>query len=69
MINTQQLFTIESAADAEREPLVKRICTETARYLARETNGIYQVDDLGLFAVDGELLVREEGSNGFTGDP
>jgi hypothetical protein len=69
MINTQQLFTIRSEAETEREPLVKRICTDTARYLARETKGIYQVDNLGLFAVDGKLLVPEKDSSELPGDP
>lgn len=60
MINTLQLFTIEPAAENANEPFVKNICTEFARYLARVTEGVYQVDDQGLFAADGKLLVREE---------
>ncbi len=68
MINTQQLFTIEPAAECANEPLINHICTELAQYLARETKGVYQVDNLGLLTADGKLLVSEEGSGEAPGD-
>ncbi len=62
LINTQQLFTIETETEPADAPLVHQICTELARQLARATKGIYQEDDLGLLSADGKLLVREDES-------
>ena len=68
MINTQQLFTIEPSAKKAQDPFVKTVCTKIARYLATQTNGVYQVDNEGFFAADGNLLMREENSEEFNGD-
>ncbi|HLJ92816.1 MAG TPA: hypothetical protein VKU02_06425 [Gemmataceae bacterium] len=67
LINTQQLFTIETATEPADESLVHQICTELACHLARATTGIYQEDDLGLLSADGKLLVREEESGDDSG--
>jgi hypothetical protein len=68
MINTQQLFTIEAKAKTADQPFVKDVCTEMARYLARQTEGIYQIDDQGFFAADGKLLVREDNTDESDGE-
>src|SRR5947209_9139883 len=44
MIQTKQLFTIRRPFDASNEVLVENICGGLARFLARTTNGVYQID-------------------------
>jgi hypothetical protein len=63
VIAAVQLFTlhqpIEEADDLEDAAFVERLCTACCRFLARETDGIYQVDRRGFFTADGTLLVPE----------
>lgn len=51
MIATKQVFTLEGV-----EP---ELGTVICQYLARGTDGVYQVDGQGFFDVDGTLLVPE----------
>jgi hypothetical protein len=59
VVQTRQLFTIRQPMDASNEALVETICSETARYLARTTEGVYQIDRQGFFEADGTLLLQE----------
>jgi len=54
MIQTRQLFTLHRPLDHEDQ-----VCVGLCQYLARVTDGVYQVDDQGFFAADGTLLLRE----------
>jgi hypothetical protein len=59
LIGTKQLFTVrppDVVAGAER---VGNLCLDVCRFLARETEGIYQVDDQGFFEPDGRPLLKE----------
>jgi hypothetical protein len=59
MISAYQVFTLECSRDRAEEAAVDRLCLSLCRYLARQTNGVYQVDNRGFFAADGKLLVKE----------
>jgi hypothetical protein len=59
VISTTQLFTLRRPIDHPNEILVDRVCVGVCQYLARETAGVYQVDDQGFFAPDGALLLQE----------
>jgi hypothetical protein len=59
VIQTKQLFTIRRPIDCANEALVERLCVDLCRFLASETDGIWQADDEGFFAADGTLLLRE----------
>jgi len=59
MIRTKQLFTIRRPIDVANEVMVEGICLGLARYLARTTEGIYQIDQEGFFKPDGLLLLQE----------
>ena len=52
MIGTRQIFTILARADDE-------LALEVCRYIAKHTDGIYQVDGAGFFTAAGILLARE----------
>jgi hypothetical protein len=54
-IQTRQLFTLERPEDAD----VEQMCLALCRFLATTTDGFYQVDQQGVFAADGTLLVAE----------
>ena len=58
IIGTRQLF-IGRSASAAGSGAVLRVCWKLQQYLARETQGIYQVDGRGFFAADGTLLIPE----------
>lgn len=53
IIQTRQWYTMECSLDWE--PLGEAI----SRFLARETEGVYQVDGLGFFDGDGRVLLKE----------
>lgn len=55
IIGTQQLFTIECPDEHEGAGLCEVIC----RWLAKMTNGVYQIDGQGFFDAQGLLLVAE----------
>lgn len=55
MIGTKQLFTVQ-VPDGVDPTAIEDLC----RFLARQTDGVYQVDGRGFFAADGSLLVPEQ---------
>jgi hypothetical protein len=59
LIGTRQVFTLwrpESPAEpAAADPICRDLCT----WLARQTAGIYQVDEQGFFDAGGKLLLAE----------
>jgi hypothetical protein len=59
VIATTQLFTLRRPVDNPNEILVEKVCVAVCQYLARETAGMYQVDDEGFFDPKGELLLQE----------
>ncbi len=56
MITTRQLFTLHLLAEDVR---LENLCRAICQFLARHTDGVYQIDDVGFFAADGECLVQE----------
>src|SRR5262249_5631381 len=57
MITTRQVFTLEQPADQHED--IDRLCSSLCRFLARATDGVYQVDGQGFYDASGTLLVRE----------
>jgi hypothetical protein len=53
-IQTRQLFTFCAKAEA-----TEHVCLVLAQNLATITDGLYQVDDRGLFSANGTLLLAE----------
>jgi hypothetical protein len=64
VISTAQLFTmhqpIEDADEIEADPAKEQVFVGLCQFLARTTDGVYQVDHQGFFAADGTRLVPEE---------
>jgi hypothetical protein len=60
MIQTAQLFTLEAPDGPADRDLAERLCLGLCRFLARATDGVYQVDGRGFFAADGTLLLAED---------
>ena len=57
MIQVRQLFTLQRPDDAaEAVPVCEALC----QFLARATDGTYQIDGRGLFAADGTLLAADD---------
>lgn len=59
LISSQQVFTFDCPRDRFEEAAVAKLCLGLCRYLSRQTRGIYQIDQQGFFAPDGQLLVKE----------
>jgi hypothetical protein len=59
VIQTRQLFTLRRPIDHADEVALELLCSETCRFLAEKTEGVYQLDDAGWFAADGTMLLRE----------
>ena len=53
VIGTRQLITLKSS-----EP--DRLCDEVCHWLARQTDGVYQIDGRGFFAADGTMLLPDD---------
>lgn len=58
-IQTRQLITIRRPIDHADDSRLEAFCLELSQFLARQTNGIFQIDDQGFFAASGELLLEE----------
>jgi hypothetical protein len=56
MIATVQVFTLHGPDDDER---VEKLCLAVCRFLARATDGVFQVDGRGFFGGDEALLLKE----------
>ena len=59
IIQTAQMITIRKPIDHSDEITMDRLCLELCQYLAAATDGIYQIDDDGWYAADGNLLLKE----------
>ena len=59
MIGTKQLFTLRSLSEGDGS-ITEKICLALSQFLARTTEGVYQVDGQGLFDQAGLLLVPED---------
>lgn len=59
VIQTQQLITLRKPVDASDEVLLEHVIEGTVQFLAKQTDGIYQIDGRGWFSATGELLVAE----------
>ncbi len=55
VVNTQQLFTLQNEISSHQD-----LCHRLCRFLAQETDGIYQIDSQGIFSRDGDLLLAEK---------
>jgi hypothetical protein len=58
-IQTKQLITLRRPIDAADEVALEKLLEETCRWLAANTDGVYQIDGRGWFAASGELLLQE----------
>jgi hypothetical protein len=59
VIQTRQLFTLRRPVDCADEALAERLCVGLCRFLAEQTDGVWQADGEGFFAADGTQLLRE----------
>jgi hypothetical protein len=59
MIATTHVFTLHESGEWPRKISVVEHCLELCKFLARETAGVYQMDDQGFFDADGTLLLEE----------
>jgi hypothetical protein len=58
-IQTKQLITLRRPIDAADEVTLEKLLEEACRWLAANTDGVYQIDGRGWFAASGELLLQE----------
>jgi hypothetical protein len=58
-IQTKQLITLRKPIDAADEVMLEKVLEEACRFLARATDGVYQIDGRGWFTATGELLLQE----------
>ena len=59
MVGTKQVFTLRCSREAADEETVAKLCVGVCQFLAKQTEGVYQVDTRGFFAADGRVLLRE----------
>lgn len=59
MIGANQVFTVQCARDRFEEHAIREFLEILCRYLAKNTQGVYQVDTRGFFNPEGKLLVNE----------
>ena len=64
VVQTKQTFTVRFPVEDEIEPsdesLAESVCLGLCTFLAREADGVYQVDHRGFFEADGRLIVPEQ---------
>lgn len=58
--NTRQLFIVGIPTGTPTQSPLRRVSVALAEYLARTTEGIYQIPDRGFFGPDGSLLVADQ---------
>jgi hypothetical protein len=58
IISTRQLFVAHADTESGDGGMM-RVCWSLQKYLARETDGIYQVEGRGFYSADGTLLIPE----------
>lgn len=59
VIQTQQLITLRKPIDHSDDISVDKLCLTISRFLASQADGVYQIDDDGWYAADGEMLLKE----------
>jgi len=59
VIQAQQLITLRKPIDHSDEVSVDKLCLAVCGFLAELADGIYQIDDDGWYAADGELFLKE----------
>lgn len=59
LISTTQLFIFRGSPDVHRVLLMEPLCLTLCQFLARETAGVYQVDNHGFYGPDGTLLLED----------
>jgi hypothetical protein len=59
MIATKRVLTLHESDEGPKRVALKELCVELSKFLARQTAGVYQVDDQGFFDADGTLLLEE----------
>jgi hypothetical protein len=59
VIQTKQLITLRKPLDAADEVTLEKVLEETCKFLAANTDGVYQIDGKGWFAASGLLLLQE----------
>lgn len=59
VIQTQQLITLRMPVDHADEVKLDSLCETICRWLANQTDGVYQADGRGWFAADGTKMVEE----------
>jgi hypothetical protein len=59
LTSTQQVFTLRSVPEHHDAGGLDHVCQAICQYLARVTDGVYQVDQQGFFDRDGTLLLPE----------
>lgn len=59
LTSTQQVFTLRSVPEQHDAGGLDQVCQAICQYLARATEGVYQVDQQGFFDMNGTLLLPE----------
>jgi hypothetical protein len=65
MTTTTQMFTLRQANPIQTDATMLapvdqiRVAKAVCQFLARLTQGVYQIDEMGIFAADGTLLVQD----------
>jgi hypothetical protein len=59
MIQTKQLFTIRKPVSHPNEIDAERICESLSKFLAQQTDGMYQIDNVGWHEMTGDVLIAE----------
>ena len=59
VISTRQLFTLRRPLDSADENRLNQVCEVIVQFLAKQSEGIYQIDGRGFFAADGTMLLQE----------
>lgn len=56
---TSQLYTLRRPVDHPNDAALDLLCTTLCEWLARQTEGIYQVDNRGFLDAQGTMLLEE----------
>ena len=59
VIQTKQLFVLRKPIDAADEVTTEKVLELACRFLAAQTQGVYQIDGQGWYTPAGELLLQE----------
>jgi hypothetical protein len=59
VITTQQMFAFRKPIDHANESQLDSLMQSVCQYLAKATEGVYQIDDAGWFDAEGRMLLQE----------